>query len=105
PVDARSDLFAAAAILFEALAAKPAFGGNSAMEIFHAVLYETPPTLSGSQAIAGVDRVLRRAMDKNPASRFAAADEMAAELRTVMGLDDSGTRVETRAVKRLIVLP
>src|SRR5258708_10713534 len=44
-------------------------------------------------------------MDKNPASRFAAADEMAAELRTVMRLDDSGMHVETRVVKRLIVLP
>ena len=84
PVDARSDLFAAAAILFEALAGKPAFAGNSAVEIFHSVLYETPPALSGSQAISAVDRIVRRAMDKNPANRFAAADEMAAELRAVM---------------------
>src|SRR5271169_6213831 len=105
PVDARSDLFAAAAILFEALAGKPAFAGNSALEIFHSVLYETPPALSGSQAISAVDRIVRRAMDKNPANRFAAADEMAAELRAVTRLDDSGTHVETRAVKRLIVLP
>ena len=105
PVDARSDLFAAAAILFEALAGKPAFGGNSAVEILHSVMYETPSTLSGSQAISAVDRIVRRAMDKNPANRFAAADEMAAELRAVMRLDDSGAHVETRAVKRLIVLP
>jgi len=105
PVDARSDLFAAGAILFEALAGKPAFSGNSAVEIFHSVLYETPPALGGSQAISAVDRIVRRAMDKNPASRFAAADEMAAELRAVMRLDDSGTHVETRAVKRLVVLP
>ena len=105
PVDARSDLFAAAAILFEALAGKPAFAGNSAMEIFHSVLYETPPALSGSQAISAVDRIVRRAMDKNPANRFAAADEMAVELRAVMGLDNSGTHVEIRTVKRLIVLP
>jgi serine/threonine protein kinase len=105
PVDARSDLFAAAAILFESLAGQPAFAGNSAVEIFHSVLYETPPALSGSQAISAVDRIVRRAMDKNPANRFAAADEMAAELRAVMRLDDSGTHVETRAVKRLIVLP
>jgi serine/threonine protein kinase/tetratricopeptide (TPR) repeat protein len=105
PVDARSDLFAAAAILFEALAGKPAFAGNSAMELFHAVLYETPPALSGSQAISAVDRIVRRAMDKSPANRFAAADEMAAELRAVIRLDDSGTPVETRTVKRLIVLP
>ena len=105
PVDARSDLFAAAAILFEALAGKPAFAGNSALEIYHSVLHETPPVLSGSQAISAVDRILRRAMDKNPANRFAAADEMAAELRAVMQMDDSGTHVETRAVKRLVVLP
>ncbi len=105
PVDARSDLFAAAAILFEQLAGKPAFAGNSAMEIFHSVLYETPPALSGSQAISAVDRIVRRALDKNPANRFAAADEMAAELRAVMRLDDSGTQVVTRAAKRLIVLP
>ncbi len=71
PVDARSDLFAAAAILFEALAGKPAFPGNSALEIFHSVLYETPPALSGSQAIAAVDRIARRALDKNPSNRFA----------------------------------
>jgi serine/threonine protein kinase/tetratricopeptide (TPR) repeat protein len=105
PVDARSDLFAAAAILFEALAGKPAFAGNSALEIFHSVLYETPPALTGSQAVAAVDRIARRAMDKNPANRFASADEMAAELRAVTSLDDSGMRVETKAVKRLIVLP
>src|SRR5579872_6480827 len=61
PVDARSDLFAAAAILFEALAGKAAFAGNSAVEIFHAVLYQTPPALSGSQAVSAVDRIVRRA--------------------------------------------
>jgi hypothetical protein len=51
------------------------------VEIFHSVRYETPPALSGSQAISAVDRIVRRAMDKNPANRFATADEMAAELR------------------------
>jgi eukaryotic-like serine/threonine-protein kinase len=105
PVDARSDLFATGVILFEALAGKPAFTGNSAVEIFHSVLYETPPALGGSQAISTVDRIVRRAMDKNPANRFDAADDMAAELRSVLRLDESGTHVEIRAVKRLIVLP
>lgn len=105
PVDARSDLFGAAAILFEALAGKPAFSGTSMMEVYHSVMYETPPSLTGSQAISAVDRIAQRAMDKNPANRFASADEMAAELRAVLRLDISGTRVKTSAVKRLIVLP
>src|SRR5215471_9893034 len=50
PVDARSDLFATAAILFEMLAGKPGFAGDSAIEIFHAILYEPPPALGGSPA-------------------------------------------------------
>jgi serine/threonine protein kinase/tetratricopeptide (TPR) repeat protein len=104
-VDARSDLFAAAVILFEALTGKPAFSGNSALEVFHSVLYETPPAMSGSQAISAVDRVARRAMDKNPANRFTSADEMAADLRAVMSMDNSGSHVQARAMKRLIVLP
>src|SRR5258708_32183944 len=37
PVDARSDLFAAASMLFEMLSGKPAFHGNSPIEIFHSI--------------------------------------------------------------------
>ena len=96
PVDARSDLFAAAAILFEALAGKPAFAGNSAVEVFHSVLYETPPALSGSQAISAVDRIVRRAMDI-PAL---GAMQGATVSRLRRHLDDSATQsphVESRA--------
>jgi TolB-like protein len=69
------------------------------------VLYEMPPALCGSPAISAVDRIVRRAMDKNPANRFDAADDMAAELHSLLRLDDPRMNVETRAVKRLIVLP
>jgi len=75
-------------------------GGNFSLRAVR-----NPPALSGSQAVSAVDRVARRALDKNPSNRFASADEMAAELRWVTSLDDSSTHVETRAVKRLIVLP
>ena len=105
PLEARSDLFSTAAILFEMLTAKPAFAGNSPVEIFHAILYEAPPALSGSAAVLAIDRILHRALAKTPETRFQAADEMAAELRAVLRLDDSGTRVEARVMKRLIVLP
>ena len=64
PVDARSDLFSAASMLFEMLAGKQAFQGNSQIEIFHAILYESPPSLSGSPAALAVNRILHRAMEK-----------------------------------------
>jgi serine/threonine-protein kinase len=47
-VDARSDLFAAGAILFEMLAGRPAFGGRTIVEILHSTLHEQPPALTGS---------------------------------------------------------
>ena len=67
-LDARSDLFAAGAILFEMLAGRPAFAGRNVVEILHATLYEQPPALTGSPAVAAVDRVIRRALAKRPAS-------------------------------------
>jgi serine/threonine protein kinase len=48
PVDARTDLFALGAILFEMLAGRPAFIGRSVVAILHATLTEQPPALSPS---------------------------------------------------------
>ena len=106
-VDARSDLFAAGAILFEMLAGRPAFGGRSAVEILHATRYEHPPALTGSPAVAAVDRVIRRAMTKQPDERPPSADAMAEELRAVPGVGVAGsdTAVLAHALTRLVVLP
>ncbi len=104
-LDARSDLFAMGAILFEMLAGRPAFTGRNAVEILHATLYEQPPALSGSPAVAAVDRVIRRALAKRPAERPASADAMAEELRAVSGMEGDDTPALARALTRLVVLP
>ncbi len=105
PMDARSDLFSCAAVLFEMLTGKCAFPGDTPVQVFHAILYEPPPSLGGSQAVSAIGRILHRALDKKPESRYETADQMAAELRAVLRLDDSGPRIETRTIKRLIILP
>ena len=104
-LDARSDLFSCAAVLFEMLTGKCAFPGESALQIFHAILHEAPRSLGGSPAASAIDRVLHRALAKNPDSRYQSADEMAADLRAVLRVEDSSPRIETRSVRRLIVLP
>ena len=104
-VDARSDLFAAGAILFEMLAGRPAFAGRSVIEVLHATRYEHPPALTGSPAIAAVDRVIRRALAKRPDERQPSAEAMAEELRAVPGVAGSDTVVLAQALTRLIVLP
>src|SRR6266704_2790050 len=99
------ELFAAGAILFEMLAGRPAFGGRNLVEILHATLYEQPPALTGSPAVAAADRVIRRALAKRPSERPASADAMAEELRAVRGAEGDDTPALARALTRIVVLP
>ena len=104
-IDERVDLFAAGAVLYEMLAGKPPFTGKSAVEIFHAIMYEQPPVLTGGPAVAALDRVVSRALSKRAADRFQTAEAMSQDLRAAIALGDSGSIAPARAVTRLIVLP
>ncbi len=107
PADPRTDLFAVGALVFEMLTGRPAFVGETAIEIYHAVLHERPPALAGGGAVTAVDRVLHRALSKRREDRFDSADDMARELRGALtqGSGVTKTQHEVRAMKRVIVLP
>ncbi len=105
PVDARADLFAVGAILFEVLAGRPAFGGRTVMAVVNATLTEQPPALAGPPAVAAVDRVIRRALAKNPDGRPDSAQAMIKELTAVQSLDGQESRAMARALTRVVVLP
>ena len=105
PVDTRADLFSAGVVFFEMLAGRPPFRGRTFAEIVHAVLYETPPVLTGSSMISAVDRILHRMLSKRPEDRYATADAIAADLRRAMSLSGDDRVVEARPVFRLAVLP
>ena len=100
-----SDLFAAGAIIFEMLSRRPAFAGRSALQIFHAIQYGQAPTLTGSPTIAAVDRVIHRALAKEPRERYSSAEAMAKELRAALAIGDTNAAACTPAMTRLIVLP
>ena len=76
PVDARADLFAVGTVLYEMLTGQPPFKADSLAALVHAVTHERPPALTGSAAIAAVDRVIHRAMAKRPDDRYRSADAM-----------------------------
>ena len=84
PVDTRADLFAVGALLYEMLTGKPAFGGDSLAAVVHAVTHDRPSALTGSAAIAAVDRIIHRALAKRPDDRYATADVMGQDLRNVL---------------------
>jgi hypothetical protein len=78
-LDGRADIFATGAVLYEALAGRPAFAGAKLVEVLSATLHDSPPPLEGP--LADLDAVVRRALAKDPADRFPSADAMAEALR------------------------
>ena len=105
PLDARSDLFSLGAVLYEMLAGEPAFRGATAADLVHAVLAEQPPALTGSPAVAAVNRVLLEALAKRRDDRPPDAPTMARALERALALAGAEAKVEARTLQRLIVLP
>jgi serine/threonine protein kinase len=76
-VDARSDIFSFGALLYELVAGRRAFEGDTAAEVFGALLRQDPSPLDGWPAL---ERVVRRCLQKDPAQRFQTVAELRAAL-------------------------
>src|SRR6187431_1268708 len=71
-LDARTDLFALGAVLYEMVTGSRAFQRETSAETMTAILREDPaelPALQIAQAPA-LDRIIRHCLEKNPAERF-----------------------------------
>jgi serine/threonine protein kinase len=108
PVDIRTDLFAAGCILYESLAARPAFDADSLADAINRILNQEPPSLIGSPAIAAADRVIQRALSRTPSARYATASAMADAVRSLLvygAPEGAGNVSEARTGKSIAVLP
>jgi serine/threonine protein kinase len=105
PLDGRSDLYSVAVLLFEMLSGRPPFTCSSFYDLVNAILKEHPPALSGPPDVVAIDHVIRRALAKDPRSRYATAAAMRQELEVITLSDSAEAAVPVRALVRLIVLP
>ena len=82
-VDGRSDIFSLGAVLYEMLTGHPAFTGADLNAILYQVLNAAPPLPSAHNAglPPGFDRIVARALAKDPDKRYASAEQMADDLR------------------------
>jgi len=78
-LDHRSDIFSFGAVLYEMVSGQRAFSGESSVEIMNAILKEDVAELStsGGQASPGLDRIIRRCLEKKPERRFQSASDLA----------------------------
>jgi serine/threonine protein kinase len=86
-VDHRADLFALGVVLYEMLTRHKPFQGENLTVVSHRIVYDhfTPPREFGREMPPGIEPILNRALDKDPARRYQRAKEMVDELRRVGG--------------------
>jgi serine/threonine protein kinase/Tol biopolymer transport system component len=91
-VDARSDIHAFGAVLFEMLCGRRAFEGQSQAGIIAAIIGADPPSLSTLAdarttlpvvAHRALDRLVAKCLAKNPDDRWQSAADLAAELQWI----------------------
>ena len=83
PTDSRSDIFSFGTVLFEMLAGRRPFRGDTAADTSSAILREDPPALAPGGVPPELDRIIRRCLEKAPPNRFQSADDLAFALEAV----------------------
>jgi serine/threonine protein kinase/tetratricopeptide (TPR) repeat protein len=82
-VDQRTDVYSLGATLYELLALRPVFRGSDRQELLRQIAFEEPrPLRRVDKAIpAELATIVLKAMEKNPQDRYAAAQDLADDLR------------------------
>ena len=94
-VDHRADIFALGAVLYEMLAGRRAFTGDTSADVMTAILKEEPPELPADVRQAGpaLARIVDRCLAKNASARFMSAGDLAFALDALSSSTVSATSV------------
>ena len=85
PADARTDIFALGAVLYEMATGKKAFEGKNRTSLIAAIVSSQPAPISAVQGMSppALDHVVRKCIEKDPDDRWQSARDVAAELQWI----------------------
>ncbi len=99
-LDARSDLFSFGMVLYEMATGRQAFTGNTSGVIFAAILEREPlpPTRVVPDLSVDLERVITKALEKDPKLRYQHAADLRSDLQRLKRDTDSGRAGSGRVV-------
>src|SRR4051794_39162194 len=107
-VDHRADLFSLGVVLYEMLTRHKPFQGENLTVVSHRIVYDhfTPPQEYVRDLAPGLEPILNRALEKDPARRYQRARDMVDDLRRLVEASHQSSDLnETQSLSSTMVLP
>src|SRR6202171_3599988 len=84
-VDARTDIFAFGAVVYEMATGKKAFEGKTSASVMAKIMEADPPSMTSLQPMTppALDRVVKKCLAKEPEKRWQAASDVSDELKWI----------------------
>ncbi len=97
-LDARADIFAVGAILYESLCGRRAFDADGLPQLLHKIVYKEPASLSEEGVPDGVREVVEACLHKKPQDRLQRTALIIAELRGAYDAQEKTPRANSGGV-------
>jgi Tol biopolymer transport system component len=101
-LDHRADVFSLGTVLYEMLTGEHPFRGATNAATFDAIINRNPPIMNLPDSVAApeIERVVRRALEKDQELRYQTASDLRAELKKLQRTLDSSASVSGQLMER-----